>query len=364
MDIAIFGAGNGAHALACDLSLRGQNVTLWENPEFAQNIRHLQINGNKIRVSGAISGEAHIAQVTTDARLALSNAEIAFVIMPSFGQESTFDYMVPHLREGQVVFVMPGNFGSLSLYSKLKKRGLEDKVIIGESDTIPYATRLNNDKSCNIFGVKESMWASSVPYRNTKKMVEKLDGILPVKLITLQSVIAVALANTNMIIHCPTMIMNAGRIETGPRFRFYNDGMSQSVCQVMEKMDDERLRVASALGYSLVTEFEDAIANYSLDPAKYKNLHDIFSSHPVYSKMGADSPQDIAHRYLTEDVPFLLVPLSKIGRMLNIPTPTIDAIIHLAGVVNKTDYMTCGRGLDSMGFKGLPINDIKIIVNS
>ena len=105
---------------------------------------------------------------------------------------------------------------------------------------------------------------------------------MPVKLLPLPSALAVALANTNMIIHCPTMIMNAGRIETGERFRFYNDGMSASVCSVMEKMDEERLAVGKAWGYNLVTEFEDALANYDLGFNPVPQPSRIFSPGTLY----------------------------------------------------------------------------------
>lgn len=362
MDIAVFGAGNGAQALACDLVLRGHNVRLWENPFFEENIKYLQYGGNRINVAGEISGSADLSLITTDAHAALAGAEIVFVLMPSFGQESAFDYMVPHIEEGQFIFVMPGNFGAISLYFRMKARGLEDKVTIGESDTIPYATRLSEDKICNIFGVKWSIWASAIPSHKTNMLLKKLEGVLPVKLIALPSVLAVALANTNMIIHCPTMIMNAGRIETGERFRFYNEGMSPSVCSVMEKMDEERIAVGKAWGYNLITEFEDAITNYNLDPTQYKDLHGIFISHPIYSKMGADSPESLTHRYITEDVPYLLVPLAEMGKMVKVSTPTIDAIVHIASIINKTNYAVFGRGLKAMGFQNMAIDGVMNVV--
>ena len=363
MDIAVFGAGNGAHALAGDLALHGHNVRLWENPSFSDNIKHLERSGGKLTLTGAASGEAKLSLVTTEAAAALDGAEAVFVLMPSYGQESAFDYMAPHLKDGQAVLVMPGNFGAISLYLRMKARGLENQILIGESDTIPYAARLDNNTSCNIFGVKGSVWASAVPASATDRLLQKIEGILPVKLLPLPSALAVALANTNMIIHCPTMIMNAGRIETGERFRFYNDGMSASVCSVMEKMDEERLAVGKAWGYNLVPEFEDALANYDLDSTQYRNLHEIFSLHPVYSKMGADSPQSVTHRYITEDVPYLLVPLSEMGKMVKVPTPTIDAIIHLASIINKTNYPAYGRGLKAMGFKNIAFENIKDIVH-
>jgi len=43
-------------------------------------------------------------------------------------------------------------------------------------------------------------------------------------------------------------------------------------------------------------------------------------------------------RYLTEDVPYGLVPVSSISKMLNVPSPTVDAIIRLVSIINQTDY--------------------------
>ena len=105
------------------------------------------------------------------------------------------------------------------------------------------------------------------------------------------------------------------------------------------------------------------MANYDLDSTQYRNLHEIFSRHPVYSKMRADSPQSVTHRYITEDVPYLLVPLSEMGKMVKVPTPTIDAIIHLASIINKTNYPAYGRGLKAMGFKNIAFENIKDIVH-
>lgn len=358
MEVAIFGAGNGASALACDLSLRGHNVRLWENPAFSANIEYLLANGRMVTSTGAVSGKAQLSCVTTNAEEALDGAEVIFVIMPSFGQESAFNYMVPHIKAGQAVFIMPGNFGSIALYSKLKANGNAGGVLIGEADTIPYAARLLTDKTCNVFGVKGSMAMSAIPSSDINTLLERLQKVLPLRLTTLPSVMAVGLANTNMIIHCPTMIMNAGRIESGERFSFYTDGMTSSVCKVMEKMDEERLAVAAAFGYKLVTEFEDALSNYDLDGSRYSCLHDIFSTHPVYSKMGKDSPQSVTHRYLTEDVPYLLVPLAELGDIAGIPTPTVDSIIKLAGIVNDTDFMCSGRGIKSMGVEAPSVSSI------
>lgn len=363
MNITVCGGGNGANALAGYLGLHGHSVRLYETPEFAKNVEYLSKNNQTITMVGDICGKAHIDTVTTDALEAVSGAQVIFVIVPSFGQESIFEHIAPYIEKGQTIFIMPGNFGSISLHNKLVKRGIANDVILGEGDTIPFATRLTSEKHCNIFGVKPCFWCSAIPATQTNVLRKNLEGVLPVELMPLPSVVAVAMANTNMIIHCPTMIMNAGRIENGEPFRFYCDGMSKSVCTVMERMDEERIQIAQKLGYKLVPEFEDALMNYDLDKSKYSNLHDIFSNHPVYSKMGPDSPNSVTHRYLTEDVPYLLVPLAELGALTNVVTPTIDAVIQLAGVVNRKDFKKDGRGIAKLGFANMTLEQIKMTIH-
>ena len=362
MKITILGAGNGAHALAGDLSLRGHEVTLWENPAFEQGLEYLRANDNRFRLTGVIENTARIAHVTTDAATAMKEAEIVYCVMPSYAQENAFDHIAPFAREGQSFLIMPGNFGSISLYMRLKKRGVADDVLIGESDTIPYATRLQPDKSCLVFGLKPNMWISAIPAKKTEELIASLEPAFPIGLMPLPDVLSVALANTNMILHCPTMIMNAGRIEFCDRFRFYNDGMTPSVCRVMEAMDRERLAVGGAWGCKLISEFDDAIANYALDGSKYKNLHEIFSNHPVYGNHGPDSPTAMSYRYLSEDVPFLLVPVSEMGRAAGIPTPTIDSIVQLAEVANDAPYRRTGRGLAAMGMADMAVGEARKII--
>ena len=362
MKITVLGAGNGAHAIAGDMALRGHEVRLWENPGFAKNIENLLQNNNKFVLKGEVNGEAKLFIVTTDPEKAIRGADIIYCVMPSFGQESAFDYVAPFIEKGQRILIMPGNLGSLSLYIRLKKRGIADDVLLGESDTIPYATRLQPDKSSLVFGLKDSMWVSAIPACSTDDLIRGLAAGFPISFNKLPDVISVALANTNMILHCPTMIMNAGRIENGERFRFYNDGMTESVCCVMEAMDKERLAVGKAWGYDLVTEYEDAISNYNLDRTKYKDLHEIFANHPVYGNHGPDSPGSMKFRYLSEDVPFLLIPLSEMGRLVNVPTPTVDSVIRLAEVIGQADYRKSGRGIRAVGLGDYSFKEIKSLV--
>ena len=69
-------------------------------------------------------------------------------------------------------------------------------------------------------------------------------------------------------------------------------------------------------------------------------------------------PSSVKARYITEDIPYGLVPVALLARKLGISTPTIDAVIHLASVINQTDYYSEGRSLEELGIAGLDRNEL------
>ena len=74
---------------------------------------------------------------------------------------------------------------------------------------------------------------------------------------------------------------------------------------------------------------------------------------------GPDAPADLFHRYVNEDVPNGLVPVSSFGKLLGLPTPTIDSLILLASTMNRTDYAASGRTIDKMGLAGKSVKQIQ-----
>src|SRR5262249_61877453 len=64
------------------------------------------------------------------------------------------------------------------------------------------------------------------------------------------------------------------------------------------------------------------------------------------------SPASLDHRYVHEDVGYGLVPISALGQLAGVATPTIDALIKLAGLAVGIDYMRDGLTLERLGLKG------------
>jgi len=127
------------------------------------------------------------------------------------------------------------------------------------------------------------------------------------------------------------------------------------VCKIMEKMDKERTTVGKKLNLDLISTYDWLKETYSL---KGEDLHALLSTNPAYGQHGVDAPKVLNHRYLTEDVPHLLVPVASFGKLLGIQTPIIDCIITLASTINGTDHFKKGRNIDKLGLSGMSIKEI------
>jgi len=57
-----------------------------------------------------------------------------------------------------------------------------------------------------------------------------------------------------------------------------------------------------------------------------------------------------------------LVPMSSLGDRLNVPTPTINALINLACALHGTDCWREGRTLEKLGLSALNVEQIRSLV--
>src|SRR4051794_31404834 len=112
--IAVLGAGNGGQCMAADLALAGHEVVLAELPEFAERLEPVRATGEITLTGIGRTGTARVS-VTYDVAEAVGRAELVNLVVPAYGQRRFFEELVEHLRDGQVVVLWAGDFGSLEL---------------------------------------------------------------------------------------------------------------------------------------------------------------------------------------------------------------------------------------------------------
>lgn len=365
--VTVLGAGNAGHAIAFDMTLnKGCEVMLFEHPKFAKTLDGIKQRGGIEAVpelkteagksKAAMSGFIKIAGLTTDPKEAMDFADIVMMMVPAFGQETIFELVLPHLRDGQTFVLMPGNFGSLIFRQMMRKAKINKQVTFVEATSIPYAVRIIGPGTIYMLGVKTAFSAGALPSKEIGNAIKKLNTALTLKIIPLANVLEAGMSNANMIIHVPTSTLNMGLAEsTGGKGQFYRDGISPTVAKVLEKMDQERLAVGQAFGLKLMSFVEIANKFYDLN---VKSIRQFVVETPYHNNVPDDFPKGPKDRYITEDCPAELVPVSALGRLAGTPCPTMEAIITIDNVYNDADYFTEGRSLEKMGLTGMSVQEI------
>ncbi len=347
--VAVLGGGNGGHCMAADLTLRGYKVNLYEHPSFKDNFKTTLETGN-IKLSGiGPIGSAQIHKVTIDMEEALKDVDIVNVAITATGHELFFKEMLPHLKEGQIVVVWAGDFGSLRLAKLLREHYPGKKVIIAETNTLPYGTRLKGPAEVELLLTAPKVTIASLPATDTEYTLGILKEIWPA-LVATDNVITAALSNPNPICHPPGSLLNTGRIQYSKgNFYMYKEGITEAVARVIKAIYKETSDLAKALGFQVLQYEEREFATTaSIMGVAFQAPFDTLGV--IASILG---PKSIHDRYITEDLPFGLVPMSQLGRKLGVPTPMIDAIINIGSVVCDENFWITGRTLDTLGLEGM-----------
>lgn len=355
---AVLGAGNGGFCTAADLTLRGYEVRLYESPAFATNIEAvLQAGGIALRgVAG--EGFAKPALVSTDIKATLNGADIILIITTAEGHKPLARACAPHLHEGHMIILIPGCVcGALEFRQELLKQGGSKDVIVAESTSLMYAVKKENGNGVWARGYKNHLPLAALPTHHTQTVIDKLTPVFP-QFTPVGSVLETSFNNLNHVVHPPGVLMNLGFTENASQgeWFFYPDGYTPGTGRIGDKLDEERMAIANAYDIPATSILEELDKYYGHQGISGNNLHEMFRDSPIHGH--AKGPQTTDTRLLTEDVPFGLVPLASFGKVAGVPTPTMDAIITLSGIVNQTDYRKTGRTLASLGLEGYSVEEI------
>jgi len=352
--IAVLGGGNGGHCMAADLTLAGYRVNFYEHPDFADNFSTVLATG-KVALSGiGRQGEADISLVTTDMEQAIGNAGLINIVLPAQGHDLFFNEMISHLHDGQTVVVWAGDFGSLRLYQLLQEQARASRVTIYEANTLPYGTRLVAPAKVDLLLVAPQILLSALPAKNTGRALDELKILYP-GLVPGQNVLATALNNPNPIIHPPGSLLNTGRIQYARGdFYMYREGITEAVARVIRAVFAEMSALAKALGAEMLQYQEsDFRTTGSIMGVAFQSPFDTLG---VLASIAG--PHTIYDRYITEDLPFGLVPVVELGRKLGVPTPLVEAIVNIGAAVCHENFWETGRTLATLGLSDLTREEI------
>lgn len=356
-NITVFGGGNAAFAVAATLSLQGAEVTLCDFPEFEAAIAPVGETGfvDLIRQDGPYEGKAKIHKVTTNLSEAVDGSDLVVVCTQAAAHGRLGKELSNLLQDGQHVLLLPGScFGAWEFKRNYELAGGAADIKIAESNTLVFATRRTEEPhQSRIKHWATQVFIAGLTSKDTEAVLIPFQEYFP-QCEAAEDILETCLFNLNPYVHSAPAVLSISAVERcetlGKDFFHYVDGITPSTARVMIALDEERVALARKLGYrdwSVAEIFYRAGYMSQLTGDWVADMQ----SKPVLKE--AKGPFNRQYRYYTEDTGVGLTVVHALGKRFGIPMPSHEALIHLCGVFNETDYFqNCSRTPEVLGMQG------------
>jgi opine dehydrogenase len=315
---AILGAGGVGLGMAALVSSKDMEVCLWApTPSGIEPL----LAGKPLISKGVLEGELPVS-VSLDIGTAVKGADVIIIAVPGNGHRAVMDLLAPHVREDQVIAISSHmSLSALYLSRLLSTRGLACPISAWAT-TATTSARAGAGK-VHVTTVRQHIVASTLRREDWRGAMERLTAIFGDVFVQATDLMAVTLTNVNPEVHLAVALCNLTRMEYGEKWGSYH-GISAAVGRLIEALDRERLDLAARLGLAVHTVQEHLHESFGLPIG---SVAEMAAEQHVRRKGASPGPATLEHRYVTEDVPFGIVPMVEFGRIAQ-----VDMSLHEAGL--------------------------------
>jgi opine dehydrogenase len=359
--VAIIGAGIGGVYLVAELGVLGHRLRLHDIDDT--RLADIRARGG-LDVEGEPGGFAAVEHATSDLRTAVDGADVIIVVTGGNAQEAVARSLAPLLRDGQVILLIQGNTGgSLVVRRALDAAGCRANVDLAEMDNYPYSCWRLSPTRIRPIVKKRGLQIAAFPGRRIPSVFPRLSPLFP-DAVAAPTVVHTGFMNANAMLHVANCVANAGKIDRGENYRFYAEGVTPSVARLYEVVDAERVAVAAALGASvpLLADWFDRV--YGVRGTTLIETCQLLTTNSDGPYQATGTPRTFDHKYITEDVPAGLMPMSALGAAAGVATPAINALIEMVRRMTGKDFAADARTLDRMGLAGMDVPQIRHVVEN
>jgi len=343
MKFAILGMGRTGHTITSYLMNKGYQVSVWD-----RNSEKIKIICQKgVQIEGALEG--HFQPVgCVCIEDALKEADYIMIMTTANGHNEIARRMEGNLHFGQRIIVFNCNWGAYEVYNILKDEIIEKNIIVGETGGMLLMSVLKEPGVCRLKSIKSKLSLATIPAKCCGLVLNELSEAFP-QLYGVNDVLETSLNATNPVVHTPINLFNLSRIENGDDYLMYGDATTPYSVKYAEEIDRERLAVLHAMGISgtsCLDMLNDAWGS------NYNNLYDILKNTKSYRT--AKGPGSFLHRHITEDIPFGIIPIQKLGCIYNVETPYIDNLVKIYELCLDTSFRD-----QAPDFSTINVNELK-----
>jgi len=354
--VVIFGAGIGGVYLLAELGTAGFKLRLHDIDD--SKLAEIRARGG-LEVEGKRVEFAAVDRATTDLAAAIDGADVIIVVTGGNTHAAVARSVAPLLRDGQVILLIQGNTGgSLIVRRALDEAGCRAEIDVAEMDNYPYSCwRIS---ATRIRPIVRQRWLqiATFPGKRMGAVFPRLSPLFP-EAVAAPNILYTGFTNANAMLHVANCVANAGRIESGESYKFYAEGVTPAVARLYEAINAERVAVAAAMGASVPTSADWFDRVYGVRAATLVETcrRLTYNSDGPYPATG--TPKSLDHKFITEDVPTGLIPMSDIGAAVGVKTPAIDALVEMVRNMTGKDFATEGRTLERLGLRGMDAQQIQ-----
>jgi opine dehydrogenase len=346
--VAVLGTGGigcGAAALLCE---RGHSAVLWS--PSGRGTAAFE-GGAALQVEGRPQGP-YQPTIARDCADAVRDADAVLLAVPGNGHRAVLDQVAAHVRTGQPVIISSHmSFSALYLGRQLAARGVR-ALIAAWGTTVTTGRRLPGP-AVRVSNIRDKVDIATLPAGDIDTMVALCTSLFGDRFVPREDLVGVSLSNVNPQNHLGMALCNFTRIEKAEQWANWT-GLTPSVGRLIEALDVERLSVAAAFGASVRTVRDHFHLSFGVPHGPVGDAGAILAA-----RDSTPGPASLETRYITEDVPFGLVPSTVLGRIAGVKMPLHDAGIAMFSALYGRDFRAENDLLPILGLDGLSVEALR-----
>jgi opine dehydrogenase len=342
--VAVLGAGGIGCGAAALLIERGHDVVLW-SPSGRGTAAFA--DGTALQAEGRLTG-AYQPAIATDCAAAVGGADAVMVAVPGYGHRAVIDAMAGHLRPGQPV-IISSHMSFSALYLARRAPGVP---IAAWGTTVTTGRRLPG-AAVRVSNIRDKVDVAALPAGKIDALTELCGALFGDRFVPREDLIAVSLSNVNPQNHLGMALCNFTRIEKAEQWANWS-GLTPAVGRLIEALDLERLAVATAFGAAVRSVRDHFHLSFGVPHGPLGDAGAILAGRDV-----STGPASLDTRYITEDVPFGLVPSAMLGRIAGVPMPLHEAGIAMFSALYGRDFRAENDLLPELSLEGLTMQTLR-----
>jgi opine dehydrogenase len=263
------------------------------------------------------------------------------------------DAAAPHLRPGQPV-IISSHMSLSALYLAQQAPGVR---IAAWGTTVTTGQR-RPGATVRVSNIRDKVDVAALPAGDTEAMTALCTSLFGDRFVPREDLIAVSLSNVNPQNHLGMALCNFTRIENGERWANWS-GLTPAVGRFIEALDRERLAVAAAFAASVRSVRDHFHLSFDVPHGPLGEAGAILAARDANP-----GPASLDTRYITEDVPFGLVPSTVLARIAGVPMPLHEAGIAIFSALYGRDFRAENNLLPALSLDGLSVAGLQQRVRS